>query len=147
MAHKKHKRFYAPTPAAPMQKRASEPREYTYFSPAPTSLWSGRGASTRNAYLTPSEVPYVRKLQQNPRFLRNRNANRNNVRRLPPQLYMPQSAMRPSLSRQSYIPQRPLLCHSRDLRRRILFALQRTGAGAGSQRRPIWTKDSYISCK
>jgi hypothetical protein len=151
MAHKKHKRFYAPSPAAPMQKRASEPREYTYFSPAQTSLWSGRGASTRNAYqspLTREKSDALNRLYRQQSLLHRRNATANHVRRLPSQLYMPQPTLRPSLPSRVHLAQQRLLCRARFARRAVLFALSLAGKGAGGvQRKPNWTEKSYISCK
>ena len=44
-------------------------------------------------------------------------------------------------------PERTAVCIRRKERRRVLFALQKTGKGGGRQRRPRWTDKSYIRCR
>lgn len=44
-------------------------------------------------------------------------------------------------------PERTAVCIRRQNRRRVLFALQKTGKGGRRQRSPRWTEKSYIRCR
>lgn len=44
-------------------------------------------------------------------------------------------------------PERTAVCIRRKERRRVLFALQKTGKGGRRQRPPRWTEKSYIRCR
>jgi hypothetical protein len=152
MAHRKHKRFYTLPAATPKQlARVSEPRETTYFSPSPTFLWSGRGASfPQNAYqpLNKERQDALNRLYRQSQFLHRRNSNTSKFRPVPSQFYMPQPSLRPPVSYLPHLQQQSRLCTSRHARRRVLFALSFVGAGrGGSNNPPRWTEASYISCK
>lgn len=45
------------------------------------------------------------------------------------------------------IPEKTVVCIRRKTRRRVLFALSKTGRGGGRQRPARWTAKSYIRCK
>ncbi len=44
-------------------------------------------------------------------------------------------------------PERTVVCIRRKERRRVLFALQKTGKGGRRNRPPKWTSKSYIRCR
>jgi hypothetical protein len=148
MKHKKRYGLYKKS-ETPHQTNYLRPREYSYFSPRPTSLWSGAGALPQ-AHQLP-EVNYgkyrLSAASRRSRVFHSRNAIANNFRRVSPQLYMPERSMPSSLPHLPNNPPRPLHCLRRVARRAVLFALQVAGQGAGSQKRPTWTKTSYLSCR
>lgn len=45
------------------------------------------------------------------------------------------------------VPEKTLVCIRRQTRKRVLFALSKTGSGGGKQRPARWTAKSYIRCK
>lgn len=45
------------------------------------------------------------------------------------------------------IPEKTVVCIRRKTRRKVLFALSKTGRGGGRQRPARWTAKSYIRCK
>lgn len=38
------------------------------------------------------------------------------------------------------------ICHKRQERREVLFAIGRTGKGGAKNKRPTWTQESYVRC-
>lgn len=55
--------------------------------------------------------------------------------------------LRESMRLRFSLPEKTLVCVRRKARRRVLFALRKTGKGGGKQRPPRWTTQSYIRCK
>lgn len=55
--------------------------------------------------------------------------------------------LRESMRLRFPVPEKTLVCVRRKARRRVLFALRKTGKGGGRQRPPRWTAQSFIRCK